>query len=155
MLVEHASLEDAEEILALQKLAYLSEAGIYQDYSIPPLTQTPEQIAEDFAKQVVLKVCVDGKIVGSVRGYTEEGACHIGRLIVHPDFRKRGIGALLMKEIELYFEHASRFELFTGHRSEGNLRLYRRLGYEPFAEKRVHQGLTLVFLEKRKRPNPV
>ena len=40
MIVKRASFEDAKEILDLQKLAYVSEAEIYNDYSIPPLTQT-------------------------------------------------------------------------------------------------------------------
>ena len=42
------------------------------------------------------------------------------------------------------------FELFSGHLSEGNLRLYRRLGCRPFRQARVRPGLTRVYLEKRK-----
>jgi hypothetical protein len=40
IIVELASIEDAEEILALQKLAYVSEAEIIDDFTIPPLHQT-------------------------------------------------------------------------------------------------------------------
>jgi hypothetical protein len=47
-IIERASVEDAQEILALQRLAYQSEAEIYDDYSIPPLTQTLEAIRADF-----------------------------------------------------------------------------------------------------------
>ena len=151
MIVERASVEDAGEILALQKLAYVSEAEIYHDFTIPPLTQTPEQMEEDFEKQHVLKAVMDGKIVGSVRAHVNENTCYVGRLIVHPEFRNQGIGTLLMKNIEGCFSGAARFELFTGHLSEGNLRLYRRLGYARFAEKPVNERLTLVFLEKRLR----
>jgi ribosomal protein S18 acetylase RimI-like enzyme len=67
--------------------------------------------------------------VGSVRGRLEGDTCHIGRLVVHPRLQRRGIGARLMREIEGRFPKARRYELFTGHLSEGNLRLYRRLGY--------------------------
>jgi hypothetical protein len=35
--IELASIEDAEEILELQKLAYKSEAKIIGDFTIPPL----------------------------------------------------------------------------------------------------------------------
>jgi len=38
--------------------------------------------------------------------------------------------------------------LFTGHLSEGNLRLYRRLGYAEFRRERVSDHLVLVHLRK-------
>ena len=148
MIIERSFVEDAAEILALQKIAYLSEADIYGDYSLPPLTQTMEQMQDDFRRQLVLKAVVDNRIVGSVRASAQEQTCHIGRLIVHPEFRNRGLGSLLMQEIEKCFKQAARFELFTGHLSEGNLRLYRSLGYDSFDERQVTDGLRLVFLEK-------
>ena len=86
VIIERANVENAGEILDLQKLAYQSEAALYDDYTIPPLTQTLEEITADFERQLFLKASVDGRIVGSVRAYEREGACCIGRLIVHPDF---------------------------------------------------------------------
>jgi GNAT superfamily N-acetyltransferase len=150
MIVERADVEDVEEILALQKLAYQSEAAIYNDYTIPPLTQTLEEIEADFAKQVFLKVVVDGRIVGSVRAHVREGTCFVGRLIVHPDFQNRGIGAMLLKGIEEVFYDAERFELFTGGRSEKNLYLYQKQGYEIFRSEELTDKVSLVFLEKCK-----
>ena len=66
MIIEQAKIEDAEEILKLQKLAYLSEAEIYDDYTIPPLTQTLEEIRDDFKRQILLKATIGGQIIGSV-----------------------------------------------------------------------------------------
>ena len=43
-----ATIDDAPEILSLQKLSYLSEAQMYNDYDIPPLTQTLEELKADF-----------------------------------------------------------------------------------------------------------
>jgi hypothetical protein len=40
--------------------------------------------------------------------------------------------------------------LFTGGRSEGNLALYRKVGYSQVREERVADMLTLVHLEKRR-----
>lgn len=54
-----------------------------------------------------------------------------------------------MHEIEKHFPEAERYELFTGHKSERNLHLYRKLGYRPFRSQRVTEKLTLVFLEQR------
>jgi ribosomal protein S18 acetylase RimI-like enzyme len=150
MVIEKAAIEDAKEILELQKLAYRSEAEIYGDFTIPPLTQTLDEIQEDFRKQLFLKAVKDGRIVGSVRAFLHEGTCCIGRLIVHPDQQSRGLGTRLMGEIEALFGGAKRYELFTGHRSERNIHLYRKLGYGMFKRERVNSGLTHVFLEKRR-----
>lgn len=148
MIVQPASPEDAEEILTLQKLAYMSEAEIYGDFSIQPLKQTVAEILDEFRDQLFLKACIDGRIVGSVRAGVENETCRIGKLIVHPDFRGRGIATRLMSEIEGCFREVGRYELFTGHRSEQNLRLYDRLGYTPFASRPVAEHLTMIFLEK-------
>jgi len=150
MIIEQASVEDAQEILDLQKLAYQSEAAIYNDYTIPPLTQTLEGIETDFEKQVFLKATIGGRIIGSVRGYMNEETCFIGRLIVHPDFQNRGIGAGLLNEIEQSFTRAKRFELFTGDKSERNLYLYQKQGYKPFKTKVITEDLRLVFMEKHR-----
>ena len=148
--IEKASITDAEEILKLQKLAYLSEAKIYNDYSIPPLTQTLAEIRADFENNVVLKAMSDGVIIGSVRGQLVEDGCYIGRLMVHPDFQKRGIGSRLLQYIEDEFPQVTRFTLGTGHRSESNLRLYQKLGFKPCASERLSDNVNIIHLEKIK-----
>jgi ribosomal protein S18 acetylase RimI-like enzyme len=150
MIIEHAGVQDAAEILELQHLAYLSEAGIYNDYTIAPLVQTAEEIEADFRSRVFLKALKDGAIVGSVRARLDHDTCMIGKLIVHPDHQNRGIGTKLMNEIEGCFDQAGRFELFTGHKSERNLHLYRKLGYRIFRNEKISEQLTIVFLEKRR-----
>ncbi len=148
MKIEPAKPEDAAEVLALQKLAYLSEAAIYDDHSIPPLVQTLEEISAELRSKLFLKAVEDGTLVGSVRGYCHERIAYLERLIVHPAHQGRGLGSLLARTFEASFPEARRFELFTGHKSERNLTLYRRLGYVPFRRDRVHPGLELVYLEK-------
>lgn len=148
MNIEVTTTQDAQSILELQKLAYVSEAEIYNDYDIDPLTQTLDSLQDDFEKQVFFKVSVNGKIVGSVRGYVDNGTCYIGRLIVHPEFQNQGIGKQLMNKIESFFKYAERYELFTGHRSERNLYLYQKLGYSVYKTEQVNDNLVLVFLEK-------
>lgn len=143
-----ADVSDAAEILELQKLAYQSEAVLYDDWSIPPLIQTLDEIKKEFDEATVLKVCDAGRIIGSVRASIRDGTCNIGRLIVHPDFQHKGTGTRLISAIEAVFQYAGRFELFTGSRSEGNIRLYERLGYRIFRSDLLSPQVELVFMVK-------
>ena len=116
--IERASIEDAQDILELQKLAYVSEADILDDFTIPPLHQTIDEVLSEFDNQVFLKVELEGRIIGSVRCYLQDGTCHIGKLIVHPAHQNRGIGTQLLRAAEDQYPDARRCELFTSHRSE-------------------------------------
>jgi ribosomal protein S18 acetylase RimI-like enzyme len=146
--IMRADIADAAEILELQKLAYQSEAVLYNDWSIPPLIQTLPEIKKEFDGKVFLKVCAPVRLIGSVRASIHDGTCNIGRLIVHPEFQCKGIGTRLMSAIETEFPHVGRFELFTGSRSECNIRLYERLGYRIFRTDRLSPQVELVFMEK-------
>jgi ribosomal protein S18 acetylase RimI-like enzyme len=146
--IQAATVEDAPEILALQKLAYQSEAQLYGDWTIPPLTQTLESLIQEFGTSVVLKALAGDRLAGSVRARARGDVCEIGRLVVHPELQGRGIGSSLLREIEAMFDRVARYELFTGSRSEGNIRLYRRHGYAITRTQSVSPALSLVFLEK-------
>jgi len=150
VVVAEATVEDAGEILCLQRAAYQSEALRYDTPRLPPLTQKLDELREDFQAGLVLKATMGGRIVGSVRATVEGRTAFIGRLIVAPDLQRRGIASRLMEEIETALAPAvDRFELFTGDRSEENLALYERLGYSAFDRREVGDGVELVFMEKR------
>ncbi|MGJ9459221.1 GNAT family N-acetyltransferase [Oceanobacillus sp. CF4.6] len=147
-MIERATKEDANEILEIQKLAYISEAELYNNYDIMPLKEDIETVIESFDKNVVLKYFNDGKIVGSVRAFEENGNCHINKLMVHPEYQNQGIGRKLMEEIEKYFNHVT-FKLFTGSRSTKNIALYEKLGYKGYkTEKLDIEDTVFLFMEK-------
>lgn len=148
MIILEAIPEDAASILKLQYQAYQIEAERYNDFELPPLKQSVEDIEKDINSQTVLKALVNEDIIGSVRAFEKDGTCHIGKLIVNPDYRRQGIARRLMHEIENLFSHSSRLELFTGHLSEPALNLYDSLGYNLFKEIQMDTH-DLVFLEKR------
>jgi ribosomal protein S18 acetylase RimI-like enzyme len=99
MTIITATPEDAQASLDLQRLAYRSEALLYGDYKLPPLTETLDQVRAEFGHRLVLKAVDDGLIVGSVRAHQEGDTCYIGRLIVHPDRQGRGLGTALLSEV--------------------------------------------------------
>ncbi len=147
-IITEACISDCKEILSLQKLCYIQEAEIYQDYSIQPLSQTIEDIENEFHKCVLLKCVYGESIIGSVRAFSTDSTCYIGKLIVHSDFQNIGIGKELMKQIEKRFSDSKRFELFTGSESIKNISLYQKIGYSIFKRDKLKPSIELVFLEK-------
>ncbi len=148
MRISKAIVDDAVEILELQKQAYLSEAKLNDDYTLPPLTQTIESMINDFGRCTFLKAVLGQRIIGSVKGYEENGTCYIGRLIVADEHQNQGIGTALLKSIEKELGNVSRYELFTGKKSEKNIYLYHKNGYRIFREEELNKKTTIVFLEK-------
>lgn len=140
--------DDFAEILAIQKKAFLSEAELYQNFKIQPLTQTLEEMLEECIHKVVLKAMVGEKIVGSIRANVCEEGCCVNKLVVLPEFQKRGIGKMLLLEIEKYFPGTKKFTLATGSKSESNIRLYEKAGYKIIRTETFHDGVEAVVMEK-------
>ena len=151
MKIMRAELADLPEILALQKLAYQSEAELVNDYTITPLTQTLEGMTDDFHTGLILKAVSESnpkEIVGSVRGRVNENTLYIGRLIVDPALQNQGIGTALLLHIESLHPQM-RYELFTSAMSKKNLSLYLNNGYKEFKRAPLNEVFDFVYLEKR------
>lgn len=146
--IAQAKFDDLNEILELQKISYQKEGILYDDWTIPPLNQTLSEIMAEYENSVFLKAQYEDQIIGSVRASLDSGTCKIGRLIVHPNYQRKGIGSLLMKRIEASFPNAKRFELFTGTKSADNIRLYNKLGYKEFHKQDLSQKVQIIFMEK-------
>ena len=147
-----ATAADAEAILALQKIAYESEARRYQNWQIPPLIETLDSVREQIERHVVLKAIIGGRLAGSARGVVTDGVCEVRRLSVDPALQRRGIGSALIDAVERRFPEVEAFELYTGNRSVENLRLYERHGYRVVRTKALPGDVSLVFLRKPATP---
>ena len=147
--ITRAEKNDLEEILQLQYLAYQSEAALFGSKDIPPLKQTLEEVVDEYEHGIILKMMDEAhSIIGSVRAREENGTVYIGKLIVHPDHRRKGYGSRLLTEIETIYP-GKRCELFTSTRSRDNIRLYESLGYQPFDQRDIDDELSFVYLEKK------
>ncbi|BDZ41051.1 hypothetical protein GCM10025865_03500 [Paraoerskovia sediminicola] len=113
----------AGELLTLRRAAFVTEAQVYGDPNIPPLTQTLHELREDMAlDDVVTLGAWDGsRLVGSVRVELEDGRATLGRLAVAPDMQGRGIGTKLMFAVLPYLpEETTEIWVFTGKDSRHN-----------------------------------
>ncbi|WP_030783139.1 GNAT family N-acetyltransferase [Streptomyces sp. NRRL S-920] len=150
--ISEAAEADAEQILKLQYLCYQSEAELYGDYSIEPLTQSLDSIKAELTAGTVLVARLGDEVIASVRGTVDaEGTARIGKLIVHPRLQRHGLGGRLLDAVERQLGAggaAKSFQLSSGHRSEQNLQLYRKHGYAPVKTQQVNDRLTVVTLSK-------
>lgn len=146
--IERALVRDAEDILKLQYLCFQQEAALYNNWTIPPLRQSLTSLLLEYDSHCILVARCGEEVVASVRGMRKDGCCHVGRLVVHPRMQRQGIGKRLLQTLEGEVPDVSRYELFTGTRSESNIRLYQSVGYKPFRKQMLSPDVELVFLEK-------
>ena len=144
-----ACREDAEQLAAVIRDAFATEAAVYGD--IPPLHESATDLETSFdAGEVTLAADLDGATVGTVRGETlPSGKLMVRRLGVLPAARGLGIGRALLVALEAAYPGVASFELFTGHLNGAALGLYESLGYVRTGTREVAPGLELVTLEKR------
>src|SRR5690606_21628931 len=151
--ISAAAEQDAEQIFRLQYLCFQSEAALYGNYRIAPLVQSLDSVRQEVAEDCVFVARLGDEVVGSVRGrITEDGTAAIGKLCVHPRLQGHGIGARLLRAAEAALAEergAKTFRLEAGHRSEGNLRLYSKVGYQRVGTSKGSDGVPMIALEKK------
>jgi ribosomal protein S18 acetylase RimI-like enzyme len=143
--------EDAGEVMTVQRAAFLIEGELNNSFTLPPMTETLDEVRKAIESDTVVLVARLGhRIVGSVRGIAVDGTGHVGRLSLAPDMHGRGIGRDLMAAIEAALaDRVTKYQLFTGATSENNLRMYRRLGYYEIGWRPAPAAPGLAYLEKR------
>ena len=139
--MEELTAADAGEILTLQRAAYVGEAMLYDQF-LPPLFETLDEIRAvlDDPGTIVLGIRDQGRLIGTARVKADG---EIARVAVAPDRQHEGLGTRLL---EAAIARGGTW-LFTGDRSEANLRLYRRHGFEETHRVPV-PGHTLVYLTR-------
>lgn len=148
--IRQVSDDDAGELLTLRRAAFVSEAQVYGDPNIPPLTQTLDELRADLGAEgiITLGAWAGHRLVGSVRIELEPGKATLGRLAVAPDMQGQGIGTQLLLAIPpLLPEGTDELWVFTGRDSVHNLALYEKQGYEHQHDETAG-SLTYAYLRK-------
>ncbi len=144
--------DDAGELLTLQRAAFVGEAALYDAFDHPALLQTADELRAELTAVTAVGARLGARLVGAVRVRREGATLHVARLSVAPDLQGRGIGSRLLSHVETTAgPEVERLALYTGSRSEGNLRLYARHGYVERRRETVSPDLVLVHLDKALR----
>ncbi|MBO8172121.1 MAG: GNAT family N-acetyltransferase [Bacillaceae bacterium] len=136
----------AKEVLHLQRLAYRIEAKWLGTDDIPPLKESINDLQA--SGEVFYGYFDEQKLVG-VMAYKAEGSVlDIHRLMVHPDYFRRGIAGELLQFVEKSNPAVRTIIVSTGSRNEPAKQLYRRHGFINTGEKKVKPGLSLTLFQK-------
>jgi GNAT superfamily N-acetyltransferase len=143
-------VDDAGEVLTLQRAAFASEALIYGDPDMPALTQTLPELEAELRENLGCVAVDDGRLVAAARARLDGDLLLVGRIAVAPDRQGDGLGSRILAAVEARGREAgaTEAELFTGRLSEANLRLYEREGYRESERAGGDSGEDEIFLRK-------
>ena len=145
-----ASLEDAKELLMIQRKSFKEALELYQDFDTNPKFEKMEKISYKIKNHYYYKIILDRVIIGGAHVY-KKGDCHyyINRVFIDPDFENLGIGKKIMEFIENEFSDAKIFSLETPHKSFKNHYFYEKLGYARTGKiEEISENLSLIYYEK-------
>ncbi len=134
-------LEDYDEVLALW-----TDAGLpFRPHGRDSRERVAAELQED--RSVFLAAQLEGRIVGVVLGTHDGRKGWMNRLAVAPEFRRRGIARLLVREAEARLE-ALGVEIIAAlveTPNEDSLRFFRAIGY-------VHDP-EIAYVSRRRSPD--
>lgn len=141
--VETAGLRDLNALRTLEKMSFPKDAWPILDL-IGVLT---------FPNVVRLKAVDGKKLVGFIAGDIRHSAsiAWIATLAVLPEYRRRGIGSMLLDECEKQLPYYA-VRLCVRNSNQAAIRLYERYGYHPINQWRNYyqDGESALVMEKRR-----
>jgi len=141
--------ETAEELWSLQHAAYRVEASLIGVSDLPPLR---ESVADLQACGELFWGCrtEDGEIAAAVsveRG-DEPGIMTICRVMVHPDYFRRGLASLLLSAVMEAHGPKTGWEVTAEARNQPAVSLYGKLGFKPEGTFSPAPGITMLRMRK-------
>ncbi|MFN8445540.1 MAG: GNAT family N-acetyltransferase [Caldilineaceae bacterium] len=140
--IDHRDLRVAQEIYVVQQASYAVEQALIECADFPPLQVTPTDIQQE--DEIFLGYRVGAQLAGVVSFASLPTLLDIGRLIVHPDYFRRGIASQLLQAVESFAEPAMRITVSTAEKNLPAVQLYLRHGYQQTEQTVLPDGLVLV-----------
>lgn len=141
--IDHTKQNVAEKILEIQIPAYQVEANLINYFDIPPLLDTVESLRQ--CNEMFYGYFVENKLAGVISITKNTHCIDICRLVVHPDYFRRGIGKALLSYVLMNFQDATQFSVTTGEQNEPAKRLYISFG---FIETKIIEIAPNIFLSQ-------
>jgi ribosomal protein S18 acetylase RimI-like enzyme len=151
LIIRRTFIEEAEELLAIQKEAFSEDLKKYKDFDTSPATEPIKKLLYKINKNFHYTILMKDKIIGGAElRLDSESECYINRIFLLPEFQNKGFGTEIMKYFEREFSSVKKWTLCTPHLNFRNHRFYEKLGYKKVGEHIVMKGLNLIMYERQK-----
>ena len=130
--IEPATKLDAQEISELYNTVWTPYRESFPADLMDNRIPDAGQVATNMENNDYFVIRENNLIIGIVRCQFPHGTCHLDRMVVHPDYQKKGIGkALTQFIIDLAKERgANKVWLDTTPALEGAVKLYLSMGFK-------------------------
>ena len=151
MLIRLASVDDAEEILAIYA-PYVQDTAVTFEYDVPEIGEFRSRIEATLKNYPYLVAVEEGRIVGyAYAGAFRKRAAyqHSAEMSIYidPRYRQHGIGRSLYLELEKRLVRQNVFSLYAGvtasdrpddaYVTDGSICFHKRMGYTKIGEYRL------------------
>jgi GNAT superfamily N-acetyltransferase len=140
-------VQQARQLLEVQRAAYFVEAELIGSRAIPALHEDLEALQR--SDETFYGYWANECLVGAISYKKASELLDIHRLVVHPTSFRRGIGKALVQFVEQAEEDVERVIVSTGTKNLPARQLYTRLGFVEIGEKEVIPGLFITHFEKK------
>jgi GNAT superfamily N-acetyltransferase len=130
-LIRLAAIDEASVIAGVLREAFSEYEALYTPAAFSATTPTGEQIQQRWSEGPVWIALQDGRAVGTVAALPKGEALYIRSMGILPEGRGRGLGRLLLEQVEDYARRQSfkRMILSTTPFLLRAIRLYERFGF--------------------------
>lgn len=143
-MVQSLNIQDigiAELVWRLQHAAYYVEAQYIGQSVLPPLMDTIHSLQN--CGESFYGVMTDDELVGAISCHGDDDTVTICRLMVHPDYFRRGIAKEMLIHAETLYAETRMFKVAAGSDNIPAIRLYESMGYRPGSEREIIHGIRL------------
>jgi ribosomal protein S18 acetylase RimI-like enzyme len=136
----------AERVHALARAAYESEARWIGCDDFPPLRETVAALRGSADTFLVFEQA--GNLLGALSFDPAADPVHITRLVVGPDYWRRGVATALLKELERRGAPGASFAVTTARDNVPATRLYQGQGFQIVGASISPEGIALFQLRR-------
>jgi ribosomal protein S18 acetylase RimI-like enzyme len=136
-----------EALVRVQRASYRVEADLIGFDGLPPLRETPEQLAS--VQESFLGAFDGDRLLGAVAFVRHRTWVDIHRLVVDPAAFRRGIATKLLDALDELHADAAYATVATGEQNAPAVALYERRGFHAVGRTMVAPGIRIVRFERR------